>query len=142
MNLIQEIKMGLYAKYQTTTLWTVDAIPFYLDHVPQSVNYPVICCYHISGNFDMAMPNLATKPEGWDYCNSRFQLSIYGNDKNHVQIEDIAKRLSLAFHRTSLTLGNNCTHIATILINDRTAFWDANQKIWTVSQDYRIMAGV
>ena len=140
MLLIQEIKQSLYAKYQTDTLWTVDAIPFYLEKAPQSKDYPIICCYHIDSNQTMAMPTVA-KPSGFDYCDARFQFSIHGNNRQHVQLEDIANRLENLFHRTSLTLGNDCTHIASICINSGTRFWNENEKIWTIALDFRFLAG-
>jgi hypothetical protein len=141
MIIIQAIKKGIYTKYQTSTLYTVDNIPFYLDHVPQSVNYPIICVYAISSNNTMAMPT-TIKTEGFDYVSSRFQFSIYGNDKNHVQIEDIANRLEQLYHRQTLTLGDGVSHIETIALNQGTKFYDQSQKIWTIAIDFRIRAGL
>ena len=140
MNLIQEIMKGVFTHYKTTTLWTTDAVPFYLNDVPQSVKYPIIVMNHIAGNFSMAMPT-AVKTAGWDYCDAIFQFSIFGNDRQHPTTEEIAERLSLAFHRIPIVLGGDCSHIATILVNNRTAFYDSGQKIWHKTQDYRILAG-
>lgn len=140
MNIISEIKKAVLAKYQTTTLYTVDAIPFYMDHVPNSRTFPFICFFHIDANNTMAMPS-AAQPGGFDYVDSRFQFSVFANDRQHVQMEDICDRLEDAFHRQALVTGNGVTHIATITTNSRTKFWDEKQKIWHISQDYRILAG-
>lgn len=111
-----------------------------MDHVPQSVAYPIIAVYHISSNNTMSMPT-STVPNGFDYCNAKFQFSIYGNDTQHVQIEDIADRLETIFHRTSLTLDAGYTHICTYTTDSSTKFWDEGQKVWHIRQDYLIMAG-
>jgi len=141
MLLIQEIEKALYAKYLLSTLWTVDGINFYLNHAPNSKNYPIICVNYISSNNSMAMINPTTKPSGWDYVDSRFQFSIFGNDKQYTQIVDIQNRLENLFHRQSLTLGNDCTCIAVISLNQGTKFWDERLKIWHISNDFRIIAG-
>jgi len=139
MQIIEEIKKGIYAHYQTTTLWTVDKIPIYQDHVTR-VAYPFICFYHIASNNSMAMPT-PSKAAGYDYVDSRFQFSLFSNDRTYTVLEDYANRLEDAFHRVPLTFANDVTHIGTIVINGRTKFWDAQQKIWTINQDYRILAG-
>lgn len=140
MKIAQEIKKAIYAKYQTSTLFTVDAVPLYLDHVPASVAYPIIVVHPISSGNSMAMPSLA-QPTGFDYEDGRWQFMIYGNDRQHVQIEDIADRLEDLFHRSSLPTGNGVTHIATISIDQYTTFWDQQQKIWTLMMQFRILAG-
>jgi len=111
-----------------------------MDHVPQSVSYPIIVFYHIASNNTMAMPS-TIQANGFDYVDSRFQFSIFSNDRQHVDLEDMADRIEDLYHRQSLILGNNCTHIATIVTNSRTKFYDQGQKIWSISQDYRILAG-
>jgi hypothetical protein len=146
MNLIQAIKKALWDKYQTSTLWTVQEIPFYLDHTPQGTTaqplvYPIICAYHVDAKQSMAMPTVA-QPGGFDYADSRFSLVVYGNDRNHVAIETIADTLEDLFHRQSLpTLTYGVNHIATISIDSRTLFYDKQQKIWQVQQYYRILVG-
>jgi hypothetical protein len=122
-------------------MWTVDVVDFHLDHVPQSVCYPIICCYHIASNNFMSMPS-TVQVGGYDYVDSRFQFSIYGNDRQHSTLEDLADRLENLYHRQSLTLGGGCTHIATISINQKTLFFDQALKIWTLRMDFRILAGV
>jgi hypothetical protein len=142
MNIVQSVKQAIWAKYQTSTLYTADHVALYLDHVPASVTYPIICVYAISSNNFMAMPT-AVKTEGFDYIDSRFQFTIYGNDRNHVQMEDIADRLETLYHRQSLIMpiGSNVSHIATISLNQRTMFYDQKIKVWTLNTDYRILAG-
>lgn len=140
MKLLQETFKSVYAKYLTTTMWTSDAIPFYIDHVPNAKSYPIICFYHISTNNFMAMPN-TVQPSGFDYIDSRFQFSVYGNDKQYSQIMDITDRLEDTYHRKNLVYGNNCTFIAMFTIDSTTKFFDEQQKIWTITQDYRILAG-
>ena len=140
MKIIEEIKKSVYAKYQTSTLFTVDQVAFYMDHVPQAVSYPCVVFYHIASNNFMAMAN-PSKTEGFDYVDSIFQFSIYSNDRQHVQAEDIADRIEDLYHRQSLTMSNSVSHIGTIVTNSRTKFWDQSQKIWHISQDYRILAG-
>ena len=140
MKLIQEIKKALWTKYQGNTLFSSDAIPFYLDHVPNSIAYPFIVCYHISSGNYMAMPSVS-QVGGFDYVDSRFQLTVFGNDREHVALEDIGDRLEDCFHRQPLSLGNNCTHIATISLNQKTLFYDQMQKIWSLRMDFRILAG-
>ena len=140
MKLIEEVKKAVYAHYNTTTLNTVDHIAFFQDHAYTGICYPIICFYHISSNSSMAMPTTA-KPTGFDYIDSNFQFSVYSNDRQYSNAEDIMDRLEEAFHRVPLTLYNDCTHIATICTNARTKFWDENQKIWHISADFRILAG-
>lgn len=139
MKLISEIKKAIWAKYQTSTLYTVDHIDFFLDHTPNATVYPLIVCYHVSsGNF-MAMP---TQAHGnFDYVDSRFQFNVYGNEYQHADIEDIADQLEDLYHRSTLTLGNGCTHIVTISLNQNTTFYDEQQKIWGIRLDMRIIAG-
>lgn len=141
MKIIEQIKRAIWTKYQTTTLWTVDAIPMYLDHVPQSVAYPIITIDYINSNNTMAMPELTSKPEGFDYVDARIQFSVFGNDRQNVQITDIQDRLEDIYHRQQLTLGSNCTFIAMISLNQGTKFYDEKQKIWHISNDYRVLAG-
>jgi len=140
MNLIQEIKKALKVKYQLSTLWTTDAVPFYLDHAPLGKNYPIIAVYHVGANQTMAMPTIAT-PAGFNYTDGRWQMSIFSNDRQHIDLEDIADRLEDVFHRQSLTLGNGCTHIATLSYNNHTTFYDEGQKIWGIHLQFRILAG-
>lgn len=140
MKIIEELKKAIYAKYQTSTMYTSDGVQMYLDHVPSSVCYPIICVYHISSNNFMSMPT-QTVAGGFDYVDSRWQMSVYSNDRQHVQIEDLADRLEDLFHRQPLTLANNCTHIATISTDQKTLFYDQQQKIWTIRLDFRILAG-
>ena len=140
MLIIQEIKKAIYAKYNASTLFTVDHVPLYLDHVPNIKTYPIICLYPINSNQTMAMPS-AIKTEGFDYSDGRWQFSIYGNDRNQVQLEDIADRLETIFHRSTLSTGNGVSHIATISLNQSTLFFDQGLKIWTIRIDFRIIAG-
>lgn len=140
MKLIEQIKKGIYAHYNTTTLWTSDAIPLYQDHVPNSVCYPCVCFYHISSTNEYAMVS-TSHATGYDYVNCRIQFSIYANDRQNTTAEDIADRLEDAFHKVQLTFGDDCTHIVTLVQGARTRFWDQQQKIWTISQDYMILAG-
>jgi len=146
MRIISEIKKAVAAKYLTSTLWTVDAIPFYMDHAPQGTTtqplvYPIICFYHVSTNNTMAMIQPIIKPTGWDYVNSRFQFSVYANYRQHVQAEDIMDRIEDVYHRVPLILGNNCTHIATFSVDGTTKFYDQKEKIWHLRQDMMILAG-
>lgn len=140
MKIIESLKQGIYTKYQTSTLWTADAIPFYMDHVPQSVCYPIICCYYISSGNYMSMGN-TTQPAGYNYIDSRMQFTIYGNDRQNVQITDIASRLEDVYHRQSMILPNGVTFIAGISLNQRTLFFDQNLKIWSLRTDFRFLAG-
>jgi len=140
MKIIEQIKRAIYLKYQTSTLYAVDNIPLYLDHVPQSVKYPIIVVRHNSSGNTMAMPS-AVKPNGFDYVDARFRFLICSNDRQHVQLEDIADRLEDLYHRTSLPTSNSVTHIATISVNQQTIFFDEGQKIWSIPCDYRIIAG-
>lgn len=140
MQIIEEIKKGIYAHYKTTTLWTVDAIPIYQDHVPTSVAYPFICYYYIASNNTMSMPD-ASATTGHDYVDARIQFSLYCNDRQYTALEDYANRLEDAFHRVPLTFSNDVTHIATIVTNSRTKFYDQQQKVYTINQDYRFLAG-
>ena len=140
IKIVEEIKKALYAKYLTSTLWTTDKIPFYLNHAPQSVVYPIIVVNYISSNNTMAMPTVA-KPSGWDYIDGRFQFAVRGNDRQLSTLTDIQDRLEDLFHRTSLTLGNDCTHLGTISLNQGTEFFEDALKVWTITNDYRILAG-
>jgi hypothetical protein len=141
MNLIQSIKKALWDKYQLSALWTVQKIPFFLDHAPQIKTYPMIIAYHVDAKQTMAMPTIV-QPGGFNYADSRFSLVVYGNDRNHVEIETIADTLEDLFHRQSLpTLTYGVNHIATISIDSRTLFYDQKQKIWSVQQYYRILVG-
>jgi hypothetical protein len=140
MKLIQEIKKGIWTKYQLDTLWTVDNIALYLDHAPQSVNYPIIKVSHISSNQTMAMLS-DTNPVGWDYSDGRWQFSIFGNDRQHSDLEDITDRLEDLYHRKSLPTGNGVTHIATISYNNNTTFFDEGVKVWGIHLDMRIIVG-
>jgi len=142
MNLIQEIKKSMWTKYKTDTLYTVDNISFYLDHVPASVSYPIIVCRHISSGNNMAMPDPANGNNyGCDYVDSRIQVSIFANDRQQVDMEDIADRLETLYHRKSLPTANGVTHIATFSINQRTSFFDENIKVWGLHLTFRILAG-
>lgn len=141
MKIIQVLKKAILTKYQNSTLYTVDAIPMYLDHVPQAVNFPVICVYAVSSNQSMAMVSQSAA-NGYDYVDSRFRFTVYGNERQHSQLEDIADRLEDVFHRQSLTLSDaTITHIATISINQNTTFYDQQNKIWSINQTFRILAG-
>ena len=53
-------------------MWTTDAISLYQDHVPQSVDYPCICYYHISSVNKYAMPT-TTAAKGL-FVELRFEL--------------------------------------------------------------------
>jgi hypothetical protein len=143
MKIIQEIKKALWTRYQTSTLYTVDKIPFHLDkNTPQSDTYPLIGVFHISSGLSMAMPSPDEgNTTGWDYSDGRWQFSCWANDRGHVELEDIADRLEDLYHRQPLILGNNCTHIATISYNNNTTFYDDNVKVWGIHLQFRIIAG-
>lgn len=142
MKILEEIKKGVYAHYQTTTLWTVDAVPFYQDFAPNGVKYPIITFNHVSSNNSYAMPNIADgHVSGYNYVDSRWRFTIYTNDRQNTQLEDINDRLEEAFHRVKLTFGNDVTHIETYIINASTAFYDQKLKVWSIRCDYRIIAG-
>ena len=140
MKLLEEISKAIKVKYEADTLYTVDKIQMYLDHVPQSVSYPIICVYHEASNNKYAMVT-DDHPIGYDYVFSDWRFSIYGNDRNYTQMMDICDRLEDLYHKQSLTLGNNCTHIVTLVKDARTKFYDQNQKIWSIHQKYTIWAG-
>jgi len=141
MNIIQEIKKSIWAKYQTSTLWTVQNIPMHLDKfTPQAKVYPIIGVFHISSNLTMAMPS-TIQPAGFNYSDGRWQMSIWGNDRQHAQIETIADVLEDLYHRSSLATGNGVTHIATISYNNNTTFYDEKNKIWGIHLQFRILAG-
>ena len=140
MIITQEIKKAIYAKYLTSTLWTSDAVSMYLDHVPQSVNYPIIVVHPISTGNNMAMPTVAN-PIGWDYQDGIWDFVVYGNDRQNTNIIDIACRLEDLYHRQSLPTGNGVTHIATMSINESQSFYDQQQKIWKLLMHFRILAG-
>ena len=142
MNLIQEIKKAIWSKYQTSTLYTVDNIPMHLDKAtPQSYAYPIISVFHVSSNLTMAMPQVGVKPDGWNYSDGRWQMSIFGNDRQHAELETIAATLEDLYHRTTLPTANGVTHIATISYNNNTAFYDEKQKIWSIHLQFRILVG-
>ena len=142
MKIIEEIKKGVLAHYLTTTLNTVDAIPFYQDHVANDTKYPIIVFKHIASNYNYAMPNVNdSHPNGYNYARSRWRFTIYSNDRQNMNLEDISDRLEDAFHRVLLTFSNGVTHIGTYIVDSRTDFWDQQQKIWMVHQDYVIFAG-
>jgi hypothetical protein len=141
MNIIDEIKKAVVVKYKASTLWTADAIPFYMDHEPNKIQYPSICFYHINSRNTMAMPVPVTKPEGFDYVDAIFQFTVFANDRQETTMEDICNRLEDVYHRQSLATGNSVTHIATISINQSTKFWDQQQKIWSIAMTFRILAG-
>jgi len=142
MLIVSEVKKAIRAHYLTTTLWTTNAYPLYEDHVPQSVTYPLITYYHISSNNRYAMTNnLTGHPKGYDYIWSRWQFSVFANDRQNMLLEDITDRVEDAYHKTPLILGNNCTHIATLVQNGHTLFYDQQQKIWSVHLQFWIWAG-
>jgi hypothetical protein len=140
MKMIEELKKAIYAKYLTTTLYTVDNVLCYQDHVPSSVNYPCVCFYHISSINKCGM--IATgHATGFDYADVRIQFGIYVNDRQYAQAEDIADRIEDTYHKHSLTLGSSCTNIGTLVTGAGTRFYDENQKIWTIAQDYKFFIG-
>jgi len=140
MKIIEEIKKGVYAHYQTLTLWTVDAVTFYMDHVPNAVEYPFIVFYHLASNNSYSMVD-GTHPKGYDYVDSIFQFSLFGNDRQHSELENYADQIEDGFHKVHLILGGNVTHIATLTTDSRTSFYDQGLKVWQINQKYRIMAG-
>jgi hypothetical protein len=70
-------------------------------------------------------------------------MSVFGNDRQHVQLEDIADRLENLYHRQPLVMpvGSDVTHIGTISYNNATSFFDSDLKIWSIKLDLRILAG-
>ncbi len=140
MQMIEELKKAIYAKYLTTTLWTTDGYWCYQDHVPQSVAYPIVVFIHVSSVNKYAMPT-TTVTNGFDYVDVRMQFSIYGNDRQNATIEDIADRIEDTYHKTQLVLGDGCTNIGTLILGARTKFWDQDQKIWGIHQDFKFMCG-
>jgi len=82
-----------------------------------------------------------THPTGYDYVDCMFQFAIFGNDRQHSDLEGYADQIEDGFHKIQLTLGNNCTHIATLVTDSRTSFYDQGLKIWQINQKYRILAG-
>lgn len=142
MKLLEEVKKGIVAHYATTTLATVDHIPLYQDHIPNAITYPFIVFFHKSSNNKYAMIDASTHPTGYDYLMPAiFQFSVYANDRQYSQMEDIADRLEDAFNKVHMTFGAGCTHIGTLVSDDRTKFFEQNQKIWVIHQDYRIWCG-
>ena len=140
MKITQEIKKSIYAKYQTSTLFTVDHIPLYLDHVPSNLEYPIIVVHPVSSGNTMAMPDISNNI-GWDYVDGRWQFSLYSNDLQHVQLEDICDRIEDLYHRQSLPTANGVSHLATFSVDQRTAFFDESLKIWSIYMQFRIIAG-
>jgi len=142
MKILEEIKKGVWAHYQTTTLYTVDGIAFYQDYAANSIKYPIIVFSHISSNNSYAMPSISdSHPNGYNYVDSRWRFTIYANDRQNMELEDINDRLEEAFHRVKLTFGNGVTHIETYIINASTTFYDQKLKVWSIRCDYRIVAG-
>jgi len=142
MKIQMEIKKAIYSKYQASTLWTVDKVPLYLDHVPASTSFPFIVVHPISSNNTMAMPSpIVSNTTGWDYVDGIWQFAIHSNDRQHQDLEDIVDKLEDLYHRQTLPTANNVTHIATISVDQKTTFWDALLKIWSIYMSFRILAG-
>lgn len=141
--MLEELKKGIVSHYQTSTIYTVDGIKIYQDHVPQSVNYPFIAFYHIASNYSYAMIDVAAgHPAGYDYLNpARIQFSVYVNDRQYSSMEDLADRLEDLFNKQKITLANSCTNFGILTVNSRTKFFDQNQKIWGLHQDYSFWVG-
>lgn len=141
MQIIDQLKKAIFARYQASTLWTVDGIACYMDHVPNAVPYPFVVFFHRSSNNKVAMPD-GTHPTGYDYVMPAiFRFSVYANDRQHAQMEDIADRLEDLFQKVKLTLSAGCTHIGTLAVDDSTTFFDQQQKVWQYSQSFRFWAG-
>jgi hypothetical protein len=140
MKILSELKKAIFAKYNLSTLWSTDAIPFYLNDAPLVKNYPLIVVKYQAGRNTMAMPSVA-QPAGFNYVDCIFTFDIMGNQLQHVQMEDIADRLEDVYHRQTLITGNGVSFIAMFTTGSQTRFFDEGLKIWTVSLDFRVLAG-
>ena len=140
MRIITELKKAMFNKYNLSTLWTTDAIPFYLNDAPLVTNYPIITLKHQAGRNTMAMPSVA-QPAGFNYVDSIWTFAVMGNQLQHVQMEDIADRLEDVYHRQTLITGNGVSFIAMFTTGSHTLYYNEGLKIWTIEQDYRCLAG-
>lgn len=135
------MKIGIYNHYMASTLWTADAVPIYLNYVPNATDYPFVVVSHISSNNNYAMID-STHPKGYDYVlPAIFQFTVLGNDRQHSTIENIADQLEDLFHKTQLTLAASVTNFGTLVTDSRTTFFNQSNKVWQISQNYQFWAG-
>lgn len=137
--MISEIMQGITTQYDlsSTGMSYLSSVPLYLDHAPQNVDYPIITYKVISSPRSWAM-NGSTP---FKYANARIQFSVYGNENQLEDCMKITDQLESVFDFIPLTLNNGVTHICTKIMDESVAFYNENEKIWTVVQDMRIRTG-
>ena len=143
MKMLKELKKGILTRFNNSTIYSVDGIKLYEDHMPSSKTYPFVVFYHVSSVNKYAMIDTTTgHTNGYDYLMpARIQFTIYANDRQNVEMEDIADKLEDLYNKQKIALANDCTNFGTLLTGSRTKFDNQQQKIWSISQDYNFFVG-
>lgn len=135
MKLISEVEKAIISLITTDNDFLL--IPCYLDHAPQTATYPLIVVKYINAPNSYSMGETG----GHDYVTIRLQIDIHGNEDQYATIVDLDDKLEDLLHRTTLTLANDVTNICTLVSDTRKFFGVNGEKIWTISKDYKVMAG-
>lgn len=135
MHLLTETQKYIYSTYMLTA--GLSATPFYFNHAPQGTDYPIVT-YNVVSN----VPTMAMGSTGNDYAQYRIQFQVFVNEQQYSQGMSILQSLEDTFHRkTNVTLNNDVTLICSKIQGNVISFFNSEEKIWQISEDYSFMVG-
>jgi len=134
MQLLSETIKHIYSTQQVSSL---SAIPFYQDHAPEGVDYPIITFKIITNN-----PSMAMGTTGNDYAEFTTQFNVYVNEQQYSNGISYLQGIEDLYHRkTDISLNNNVTLICSKVKGGNISFYNQNEKIWQLSEDFTFMVG-
>jgi len=135
MYLQSELQKYIYTTFTTTA--SLSTTPFYLNHAPQDTSYPIVT-YNVISN----VPSMAMGSTGNDYGTYRIQFQVFVNEPDYSAGMTILNDIESAFHRQSnVTLSNDVTLICAKVQGNVVTFFNDEEKVWQISEDYSFMVG-
>ena len=134
MYLKSELQKHIVTTYDNASA-TFGSVQLYFNHATQTTDYPFIVFNSVSNTNSQAF-------SGAEYLTSRIQFSIYGNEDQYSTLIDLSDKLENTFHRkTDINLNNSIRLICSKVMDTKIQFYNDNEKIWNITQDYKFELG-
>jgi hypothetical protein len=133
MYLMEETIKHIVATQQVTP--SLSGVEMWLNHAPDDIEYPLITFNVVSLVPSMAM-------DDHDYGDYRVQFTVYGNEQMFTNCMTIMQNIESTYHRKSnINLNNGVNLICSKVNGGNISFFNDQEKIWQISEDFRFMVG-
>lgn len=118
-----------------------NSVDLYHDHAPQGTAYPFMTFNIVSSPRTFAMAATAGGTPHSYSLNTRVQFSVFGNEDQLAEVMAAMAEIEDTFAFQELSLSNGVTSICAHVVDQRVAYFDRDNKVWTATTDMIFRAG-